>query len=34
MQEQKEDAGLAFSDSSGLGNLTCMMHVSAGLEVG
>lgn len=34
MQDQKENAGLASSDSCGLGNLTCMMHVSAGLEVG
>lgn len=34
MQEQKEDAGLALSDSSGLGNLTGMVRVSAGLEVG
>lgn len=34
MPEQKEDAGLALPDSSGLGSLTCMVHVSSGLEVG
>lgn len=34
IREQEENAGLALTDSSGLGNLTCMLHVSAGLEVG